>query len=285
MPAKEGTTDKARELARAFIGAQRHVRYLEREAPDFLPFAEIHTLIALSQNAGLSPGDIASLLNTNLSKASRVVQRLKKENLVEISAAPEDGRQKLLSLTKVGRQTLRALDKAIDKRTLGWFGKLSAEQQGALKEFLAALASALNAPEEPVERKEVAIRTYQRRIARAGGLISGTVLAGDLTLIEYQILNMLVAENSAVVMERLFELPFDRALLSRTSDLLERIGLLSKSRDSRDSRRILVTLTEKGRTIFLKAEAKAASIIAGAIAQIPARRHNLLLAALKRIAS
>ncbi len=283
MPAKKRVTNEQRELVRAFIGAQRQVRKLDREDTETLPLAEFHALIALEQSDVLSPGDIAKFLNVNLSKTSRLIQKLEADKLIKITTSAHDARQKEITLTKKGVDSLKQFDGIVDKRTSAWFGRLSNGQQEVFKEFLASLARALAAPEETKKRNEVEIRTYQRRIARAGGLISGPVLAGELNLIEYQILNALI-ERSEAAMETLFELPFDRAQISRTSDLLQRIGLLAKSRDPKDSRRILARLTAKGRKDFLEAEEKAARIVADATSRFMPRKKAALLQALKLIA-
>lgn len=283
MPTSPKVTEEQRKLVRAFICAQRRVRRLDRDSEQTLPMAEFHTLMALEQSDSLTPGDIADLLNINLSKTTRVIQRLEAEKLVKVSPLEHDARHKEIVLTNKGAQLLQECDSIVDKRTSAWFNRLSSAHQKVLKDFLAALADALHAPEEKRLRDEVEIRVYQRRIARAGGLIGGPVLSGGLNLVEYQILNFLI-EQPEVTMEKLFELPFDRAQISRTSDLLQRLGFLKKSRDPADSRRIRARLTEKGEREFLKAEEKAAQIIADATGQLAARKFNLLLTTLQHIA-
>ena len=68
--------------------------------------AQYAMLSFIHRNENTSVGELAEFLCMDQSTATRNLERLEKENYVEFSVCPDDGRRKLLRLTSAGEEKL-----------------------------------------------------------------------------------------------------------------------------------------------------------------------------------
>ena len=248
------------DIVRAFLRAQRLVRKLNREGTTPLTLDESNLLISIEQNAESKPSDLADKLTMTRSKVSRIIKRLDTSKLIKQTTALEDSRSSLLTLTSKGKKQLALFDDIYNEQTSSWSEHLSKKQLNALISFLKELATELGAPYQKKRSAEHPLRTEQRRIAQAGGLLSGALFNSQMNLIEYHIMQDLMESDGPLPLEVLSSLPFDLAQVSRTTDMLVKAGWIKKKPDPKDKRRGSLKLLARGKNTFRKAETLVASL-------------------------
>jgi DNA-binding MarR family transcriptional regulator len=156
---------------RLLVGTlQASARSVERRTG--ITNAQLFLLRALQECDHPSLGELAATARTQQSTVSIVVQRLVKTGLVRRRRSPEDGRRVLLSLTAMGRATLRHAPVPPTARLLEALGALSRAELGCLIRGLSALELRLGVVrEEPgmlfeAPRRAGATRVRKRTPAR-----------------------------------------------------------------------------------------------------------------------
>jgi DNA-binding MarR family transcriptional regulator len=106
------TIPAADELAaRLRLSITRTARRLRQEAGVELSPSQQAALATIERHGPLAPSELADREGVKRPTVTRIVERLVEAGLVERSAAPADGRSRLLAITPAGRERL-ALDRA-----------------------------------------------------------------------------------------------------------------------------------------------------------------------------
>ena len=134
------TSAQLRELSRQLV---RQLGMLDKDCGDIaLPPIQAHTLIELEQQP-LTVNQLADKLNIDKSNASRAVNNLAKNSLIQTSPHPNDKRSVVASVTEQGINTLAQLhsqqnqfyDSVLERLTEAETQQVS----GGIKHYLKAL--------------------------------------------------------------------------------------------------------------------------------------------------
>lgn len=109
------------------------------------PFSltEVRVLYELAHREGLTAKDLATGLSADAGYMSRILQRLRIERLITQKASPRDGRQRLLSLTAIGRRTFATLDVRASEEIRGMLAHVSEDDQRRMVQAMDSIQSIL----------------------------------------------------------------------------------------------------------------------------------------------
>lgn len=93
-------------------------------------------ILALSQENGRSPGEIAVELGVRAPTVTKTVNRLATQGFVEKRDSVVDGRKALVHLTERGRQALQAIETAVRGTEAAMLDGFSAKEAKALAKLL-----------------------------------------------------------------------------------------------------------------------------------------------------
>ncbi len=145
--------EAARKLVREFGFLQ------ERHGPTGLPYAQTHILLEVERRPLIGVGELAELLNLELSGASRHVSRLVKDGLLRVRSDAEDGRRKPLTITPAGAAILRKLHDTATEQVAAALSLMRPEESAVVTSGLVAYSRAL----EHVRRQSgIVIRKIRR---------------------------------------------------------------------------------------------------------------------------
>ncbi|OZB65566.1 MAG: MarR family transcriptional regulator [Thiomonas sp. 13-66-29] len=111
-------------------------------ATDYPPSA-VHAILELGAQRSLTAAQLSDILNLEKSSVSRMVRKLVEAGELHESASDDDGRAKMLTLTKKGTATLAAIDAFGRRQVASAIALLSKSQQRAVRQGLTAYARAL----------------------------------------------------------------------------------------------------------------------------------------------
>src|ERR1043166_8381409 len=118
-----------------------------------------------------------------------------------------------------------------------------------------------------LDRHAEDIRTFNRMYTRQIGLLDRGYLDSSLSLTEMRVLYELAAANGLTASALCGALGLDAGYASRILRDFEKRGWLRRTASNNDARRIILTLTRKGRAAFTpydrKAHQRAAPMLAG----------------------
>lgn len=129
--------DQSRRLARALGVLQPQV-----DGTTCTP-AQCHVLIEVSQHGQMTANDVAELLNVDKSTASRALQSLAQEGLLEQQADAADQRAKPMRMSKEGARLVHELHKKVDGFVMRALSHLSVEQRTTVVEGVSLYEEAL----------------------------------------------------------------------------------------------------------------------------------------------
>lgn len=95
--------------ARLRLAIARTARRMRQEAGDELSPSMTAALATIENHGPLTPSALAELERIKRPTATRVLQRLEEDGLIERSADPEDGRSAVVSVTREGAALLKKL--------------------------------------------------------------------------------------------------------------------------------------------------------------------------------
>jgi putative acetyltransferase len=145
--------DAARRLVREFGFLQ------ERHGPTGLPYAQTHILLEVERRPLIGVGDLAELLNLELSGASRHVSRLVKDGLLKVRSDAKDGRRKPLAVTPAGTAILKRLHTSATDQVAAALSLMRPEERAVVTSGLVSYSRAL----EHVRRQRgIEIRQIRR---------------------------------------------------------------------------------------------------------------------------
>ena len=117
-------------------------------------------MLALDQNDGQTPGQLAVRLGVRPPTITKTINRLQAQGFLEKRASDSDARQAHISLTDAGREAIRAIEKSVRKTEKQALKGLDKKEQKALHKLLARIEANLNgqelaeAPDEPEAEDE-----------------------------------------------------------------------------------------------------------------------------------
>jgi DNA-binding MarR family transcriptional regulator len=110
-------------------------------------------MIALSQEEGLTPGQLATRLGVRPPTITKTVARLQAQGMVEKRNSVSDQRQAIIQLSEQGREAIRAIEKSIRKTEKQAFQGIDKKEQKQLSKLLARIEANL-AGAKPAEEAE-----------------------------------------------------------------------------------------------------------------------------------
>jgi DNA-binding MarR family transcriptional regulator/GNAT superfamily N-acetyltransferase len=95
------------------------------------PLGEARLLFEIGET-GAAVSDLRGVMNLDAGYLSRLLQSLRRQGLVRVSASPGDSRAKVVELTAAGRAELAELDKRSTAVAVGLLGRLSGAERAEL---------------------------------------------------------------------------------------------------------------------------------------------------------
>ena len=139
--------DKFQELiAKLFQCCQERMQY---QCDRFqLPDAEFRCLLLFGEERYLTAKNIALKMNVVKSRVSKIIDGLKKKNLIQRIADPEDSRVKLLSLTPAGQKKLNEIKEFMEEVHGQVLSQMAPDQRQAMLTNLDILKASMEAVKE-----------------------------------------------------------------------------------------------------------------------------------------
>jgi len=139
--------DKFQELiAKLFQCCQERMQY---QCDRFqLPDAELRCLLLFDDERYLTAKNIAHKMNVVKSRVSKIIDGLKKKNLIQHIADPEDSRVKLLSMTPVGQKKLNEIKGFMEEVHSQVLSQMAPDQRQAMLTNLDILKASMEAVKE-----------------------------------------------------------------------------------------------------------------------------------------
>lgn len=109
------------------------------------PPSAVHSILEIGKYGDLTSAQLSDILGLEKSSVSRMVRKLVDAGELEETSSPEDGRMKLLSLTKQGRSTLDAITRFGRKQVVNAMDHLLDNERDAVNQGLTTYARALEA--------------------------------------------------------------------------------------------------------------------------------------------
>ena len=128
---------------RGFIGATRRLR--TRQAAEGLSVSQTHLLTPLlSSEAGESVGSLAEGAEIASPTATRMLDSLERDGVVERQTSVDDRRRVVIKLTDAGRQTLESELERLDEGHRQLFGELSDDERRSTYGVLRKMSERMN---------------------------------------------------------------------------------------------------------------------------------------------
>jgi len=126
-----------------------------------------------------------------------------------------------------------------------------------------------------------ALRSFNRFYTRQIGVLGERLLQSPFTLTQARVLFELGARKGVSAGEIGAALGLDLGYLSRIVQAFSSQGLVTRKRSGNDRRRIVLSLTAKGRKAFHSIDKKSRDEVSAMLAPLPSARRTRLLAALR----
>ena len=124
------------------------------------------------------------------------------------------------------------------------------------------------------------VRRFNRFYTRRIGVLEARYLGSPFPLPQARVLYELGQRGVATASELGAELDLDLGYLSRLVQSLRRQGLLQGEPSKDDARRVRLSLSAKGRKVYLQLDARSRQEVAGMLDQLPAPQQQRLVGAL-----
>jgi DNA-binding MarR family transcriptional regulator len=113
-------------------------------------------MIALENEDGQSPGQLAGRLGVKPPTITKTINRLQSQGFLEKRASEIDARQAHVFLTEAGRNAIKAIEKSVRKTEKQAMKGLDKKEQKALSKLLSRIESNLSGLVEPEEDDDLA---------------------------------------------------------------------------------------------------------------------------------
>jgi MarR family transcriptional regulator, organic hydroperoxide resistance regulator len=143
-PASDGADDFTAAWAE-FLGALRRARGRQSNDPTApLSLSQYHLIVALRDSPSLSVGELAVAAGVSSPTATRMLDGLEREGLIERSPSTRDRRSVSVSLTAPGRRALGAERRRLERKRLALAEQLSPAERRQANAMLRRLAALID---------------------------------------------------------------------------------------------------------------------------------------------
>ncbi len=104
-------------------------------------------MLALSQQDGQTPGQLAALLGVRPPTITKTINRLQAQGFLDKKASNHDARQAHIFLTDPGRETIKAIEKSVRKTEKQALKGLDKKEQKTLAKLLQRVEANLSSSE------------------------------------------------------------------------------------------------------------------------------------------
>lgn len=101
-------------------------------------------MVALSQEDGQTPGQLATRLGVRPPTITKTINRLQAQGFLDKKASDHDARQAHIFLTEPGRETIRSIEKSLRKTEKLALKGLDKKEQKVLTKLLARIEANLS---------------------------------------------------------------------------------------------------------------------------------------------
>lgn len=151
--------DKIRSAARHIV---RDLGFMQKGlAGTELSPSAVHTIIELGYGTVTNASDLGALLHLEKSSVSRLVQKLEKEDLIQVGPDPNDKRSRVLSLTKDGKNLLGEVEGFARRQLRSALDVLSATDVTQIETGLILFAKSLSADSQRASDVEPEVEVQQ----------------------------------------------------------------------------------------------------------------------------
>ena len=127
------------------------------------------------------------------------------------------------------------------------------------------------------------IRRFNRFYTRLVGALNEGLLASDFPLVQVRILYEIANSKDIAAADLVDNLSIDKGYLSRIITFLTQRGLLNKTPDHKNRKRIILSLSSEGKKIFSKLNAASANEVMELIASMPESERFELVGSMQKI--
>lgn len=260
----------------------RQVRLLKQS-----PLHYVHGLVLnhLATDEDLVATDIAQEFDILTSKVSRILAELDRDGYIIRAAASYDRRKNVLRFTEKGVRLLTQLRTLSNEIAREGLAGLSAIKQGIIVEGLRKVADGMGVAELPLHPGDHPLVPQQQRLIRAQAVLSSRYMGSAYTLSEYHLLMELALRKSGSsgFDELATVIPLSRSRLSRVISQLEKRGVVAKTVNPQDRRKVYVRTTVAGKAEFDMLQKQFSEVFQAALAECPSNELQDLQNALQEL--
>jgi DNA-binding MarR family transcriptional regulator len=119
-----------------------------------LTLAEVRVLRELAFQTGVTASRIGDVLGMDAAFLSKILRRFERDGLMRRSQAKHDGRQKVLSITRRGREAFAPLEERADEQVAQILTRMSAAEQRQLVTAMAMVKSLMERTSSSAHKEE-----------------------------------------------------------------------------------------------------------------------------------
>lgn len=230
--------------------------------------SESQALAEIATGSAVTAKQIATSCGLEKSTVSRLLAGLKKQGLISTKDA-SDRRSNCLNITKKGVGALAADSRHRSSVSKKLLDALPPQKRLQLVGFFRALGDGFQIPRLPQQKDENPLRSEQKRLSRAFGLLKDRFLKSDFTLLEVHLI-MQVQKSPYFLTARQLEenLPYSLSRITRAFQALETRGVIERIPNPTDRRHLHLCLTNSGKSLAQKLLKLSSKEVAQACANI-----------------
>jgi DNA-binding MarR family transcriptional regulator/GNAT superfamily N-acetyltransferase len=134
-----------------------------------------------------------------------------------------------------------------------------------------------------IDTQVAEIRAFNRFHTRLVGALNEGLLASDFPLVQVRVLYDLAHADNLAAADLVARLGVDAGYMSRMIAALESRGLIEKTPDSDNAKRLVLSLSEAGRAVFARLDRASAEEVRQLISPLPEAERQQLVGAMRTI--
>lgn len=134
-----------------------------------------------------------------------------------------------------------------------------------------------------IDTQVAEIRAFNRFHTRLVGALNEGLLASDFPLVQVRVLYDLAHADNLAAADLVARLGVDAGYMSRMIAALESRGLIEKTPDSDNAKRLVLSLSEAGRAVFARLDRASAEEVRQLISPLPEAERRQLVGAMRTI--
>lgn len=233
---------------------QRRNRFVYRTLGTNLNLAEGIALVEIGSRNGITPGDLATLINLSRPDISRMLKHLENRKLIQKQNSNQDGRTYSVILSKLGYKALQGLDDSVEGNYTKIFMDYTKSEIDSFTFYMQKLNDGLGAPPATIREGECPPRPELRRYAVVQKLNSKIHFSNiSINSLHWHIISEIYESNQAMTSSKLaLLLGAPRNTISQAVDSLKNSGFVSKVKSSLDARSTIISLTKRGVDYYIE---------------------------------